>query len=507
MRSRPIRPTFVAIALGLTVLLVAMLTFEAVSTARYHRATAERVLADYAALGAESVAARIEGFLASRFSGMLMAIGDPSSPMLRSRAELARALSGPSRDALLRAGRIIRIDRRRDPPELSGGPFALGEADSILDRALSGTRSLPGYAYFGLAWLGGGTELLAYQPARDGGLAGAVIYPRDSLVALVRPMLAGVPVLPASLTKGADVDSGIGVRLVGGGGTLVDRRFDPGTPFIATHPLSPMFGNLAVEVSLRESLAPKLIIGGLPRSRIPISLALLGLTMVVLGAAAYQLRRERELGRLREDFVASVSHELRTPLAQIRLFAETLRLGRVRSEAEGARSLSIVEHEAKRLEHLVENLLHFSNAEQGRLTIHLEPTDLTALVEQVVTDFAPLSERAECTIALDASPRIEANVDRAAVRQILLNLLDNAVKYGPARQTVTVRLCRHQSGLRLTVEDRGAGVPDEAKALVWERFWRSETAPESGSRSFEIWWRSTAARRRSRTDPRTARGS
>ena len=84
-----------------------------------------------------------------------------------------------------------------------------------------------------------------------------------------------------------------------------------------------------------------------------------------------QLRRESELARLRSDFIASVSHELRTPLAQVRMFAETLLLGRVRSEEERLRSLQIVDQEARRLTHLVENILQFSRAE--REAIRLAP--------------------------------------------------------------------------------------------------------------------------------------
>src|SRR5439155_1054094 len=80
--------------------------------------------------------------------------------------------------------------------------------------------------------------------------------------------------------------------------------------------------------------------------------------------AGVQLRREYELARLRTDFVSGVSHELRTPLAQIRMFSETLLLGRVRSEEEGRRSLEIIDQEARRLTHLVENLLHFSRSER-----------------------------------------------------------------------------------------------------------------------------------------------
>ena len=208
-------------------------------------------------------------------------------------------------------------------------------------------------------------------------------------------------------------------------------------------------------MSLSESLAPALIIGGLPRSRVPLLVALLLLTVALTIAAGDQLRRELELSRLRDDFVSSVSHELRTPLAQIRMFAETLRLGRVRSRDEGERSLAIVENEARRLEHLVENLLHFSRAERRQLQIRTESTNLTSLVQEIVAEFVPLAARSESTIVLELEPDVLTHADPSAIRQIVLNLLDNAVKYGRVGQAITVRLSATSTCIRLEIEDQG----------------------------------------------------
>jgi signal transduction histidine kinase len=175
-----------------------------------------------------------------------------------------------------------------------------------------------------------------------------------------------------------------------------------------------------------------------------------------------------------------VSHELRTPLAQIRMFAETLRLGRVRSPEEGERSLAIVENEARRLEHLVENLLHFSRAERRELHIRTESTNLTSLVQEIVAEFVPLATRTASTFVLELTPDVRTHVDPSAIRQIVLNLLDNAVKYGRAGQAITVRLSSTADVIRLEIEDQGAGITAHERARVWERFWRSESAREAG---------------------------
>jgi signal transduction histidine kinase len=195
-------------------------------------------------------------------------------------------------------------------------------------------------------------------------------------------------------------------------------------------------------------------------------------TMGLVTAALLQLRREFELARLRSDFVASVSHELRTPLAQIRLFAETLRLGRVRSEEEGRRSLEIIDQEAGRLTHLVENVLHFSRAERRGVHLSLAPVDLDALVRAVVHAFAPLAAAREVKLVQEIEPEVKASVDPAAVRQMLINLLDNAVKYGPCGQTVTVGMKISGRAAELRVEDQGPGIEPADRARIWERFFR-----------------------------------
>jgi signal transduction histidine kinase len=235
-----------------------------------------------------------------------------------------------------------------------------------------------------------------------------------------------------------------------------------------------------VEVDLAEHIAPSLVVGGLPRSRVPLLVVLLLMSVGLMVAAGDQLRREVALARLREDFVSSVSHELRTPLAQIRMFAETLRLGRVRTPAEGDRSLGIIENEARRMEHLVENLLHFSRAERGALQVTAVPTSLSSLLHDITGEFAPLAERTGSRIALHAQTGITANVDPSALRQAMLNLLDNAVKYGRAGQVIGVRLTASRGVARIEVDDEGNGIAAAERESVFDRFTRGEAARGAG---------------------------
>jgi signal transduction histidine kinase len=163
------------------------------------------------------------------------------------------------------------------------------------------------------------------------------------------------------------------------------------------------------------------------------------------------------------------------------MFAEMLRLGWVRSDDERQRSVAIIDQEARRLSHLVENILQFSRAERLAPRVSLEALELTALVNEVVESFAPLAAARGVTVRTAHSGDVVARGDRDALRQVLLNLLDNAVKYGPAGQTITAGTRMTADGrVQVWVDDQGAGIPARDKARVWEPFRRLDRAVEAG---------------------------
>jgi signal transduction histidine kinase len=221
-------------------------------------------------------------------------------------------------------------------------------------------------------------------------------------------------------------------------------------------------------------MADKLVIGGLPRSRLPLLLVLVGLSAGLVVVALVQLRREYELARLRADFISSISHELRTPLAQVRMFAETLLLGRVRTDGERRRSLEIIDQEARRLTHLVENVLQYSRSERHLSRLSPERTDLALEVREAVEAFAPIAQARRVAVVTHLEDDIVAIVDRGALRQTLINLLDNAVKYGPPGQTVSVVLDRLDGHARITLDDEGPGIAPAERERIWEPFYRLE---------------------------------
>ncbi|MEJ2207241.1 MAG: HAMP domain-containing sensor histidine kinase, partial [Gemmatimonadota bacterium] len=237
---------------------------------------------------------------------------------------------------------------------------------------------------------------------------------------------------------------------------------------------------LTTSVTVNPDLAETLVIGGLPRSRLPLALVLLILTAGLVAGALFQLRREAELSRLRADFVSGVSHELRTPLAQIRMFAETLLLGRVRSQEEHTRSLEIIANESRRLTHQVENILLYSRGERRELRADVVPTAVSSVVQEVAEAFEPLATKAQCRLDVHVEDGLVAAADGGLLRQALLNLLDNAVKYGASGGTIRLAARRDVSGRAvITVEDRGPGVPLRDRSRIFEPYFRMADHRES----------------------------
>jgi signal transduction histidine kinase len=236
-----------------------------------------------------------------------------------------------------------------------------------------------------------------------------------------------------------------------------------------------------VTAALDPDAAGTLVIGGLPRSRLPFIYGLVVLGVVLIAVALIQVRRELELARLRGDFVSGVSHELRTPLAQIRMFAETLSLGRVRNSEESKRSIEIILQESQRLSQLVDNVLCFSRVERDMVTMHPEKVHVRRVIEGLADGLQPLARARHATLRVSIDSEIPAVVDIGVVRQILVNLIDNALKYGPSGQVVTVRAQRQGLALCISVDDEGPGVAREDAERIWMPFWRGQGSAQGGS--------------------------
>jgi signal transduction histidine kinase len=281
--------------------------------------------------------------------------------------------------------------------------------------------------------------------------------------------------LPPSLISGLPADSVLAITVTDPQGRPVyrSRASFPGA-FVGIDTIERGSGGLVVQVALMPQVADRLVVGGLPRSQLPLLVGLFLLTCGLVAVALHQIRRQQELARLRTDFVSGVSHELRTPLAQIRLFAELLHTGTLRSEEEREHSARVVDQEARRLTYLVENVLSFSRADRRANRVSPEPTDIEEELSGALEMFEPVAAARGVELRAELAPGVVAPVDRGALRQVVLNLLDNAVKYGPEGQTVAVGSAMAPNGLRIWVEDEGKGVPAEERDRIFEPYHRLE---------------------------------
>ena len=180
---------------------------------------------------------------------------------------------------------------------------------------------------------------------------------------------------------------------------------------------------------------------------------------------------------MKADFVSNFSHELRTPLASIRVFGEFLKLGRVRDTEKIHEYGEYIETESRRLTQLINNILDFSKIESGLKTYRFEEADLKCLIEETLKLFEVRLEQSGFHIAFEApaEPLPPAMLDRDAISQAFINLLDNAVKYSGGSKEITVRIGRTEDRLTISVIDRGVGIERDEWDKIFEKFYRVST--------------------------------
>jgi two-component system phosphate regulon sensor histidine kinase PhoR len=186
------------------------------------------------------------------------------------------------------------------------------------------------------------------------------------------------------------------------------------------------------------------------------------------------ITQRRRLEVLRRDFVANASHELKTPVAAVRVLAETLLTALPDDPEAGRRFAERIGREAERLDVLVRDLLDLSRVERG--TLDVEPVDLVGLAKEMVGGYGDLAEERRIKLHSELRPQLSMRGDRAQLGLLLSSLLDNALRYTPARGTVCVRLDGAESRAVIQVSDTGQGIPAGELSRVFERFYRVDKA-------------------------------
>jgi signal transduction histidine kinase len=198
------------------------------------------------------------------------------------------------------------------------------------------------------------------------------------------------------------------------------------------------------------------------------------LIIIGLVLTKHIVSKEVALAKLKSDFVSNVSHELRTPLALIRLYAETLELGRITTKEKKHEYYKIIRKESERLTGLINNILDFSRIEAGRKEYEFRETDIADLVRNTLDSYRYQIEQQGFTLKEEIDESLPSVcVDREAIARALLNLMNNALKYSPSEKFLRVKLYRENGSVKLEVEDHGIGITSREQTKIFEKFYRT----------------------------------
>ncbi len=304
--------------------------------------------------------------------------------------------------------------------------------------------------------------LLGWQRMADGAIRGVELE--------TATLLSRLPEIFASLRDPAmwlALRNGEGEVLVQSGGAA-----EAPVPIGIVAPLTPELPHweiVGARLNTHAARRPMLLAAWLLLSLVLAALVSGGL-LLARDAAAQRRDALRKTG-----FVSSVSHELKTPLTSIRLYAELLRDGRVSEVPKQGKYLNVIVTESERLTRLVNNVLDFSRMEQGRRRYAIESADLARIVREVAEAQRDRLGAAGLALVLTGCDApVSLPVDRDAVEQVLVNLLDNAAKYAAGGGEVAVALHARPDGADITVEDRGPGIAPPHRKRLFEAFYRAE---------------------------------
>jgi len=228
----------------------------------------------------------------------------------------------------------------------------------------------------------------------------------------------------------------------------------------------------------QEKVSSEVSIGTLrPRSFAVTAASVRGESSAGAVLVLHDISELRRLERVRQDFVANVSHEFRTPLTAIQGFAETLLDGALEDRENRQRFVGIIRDHARRLARLTDDLLRLSQIEAGKLELELKPVSVSALIQLCVETTRLQAQQKQLTLAVNCPDNLlNARGDARRLREVLQNLLDNAVQYTPPGGRIEIRAATEDGQVVLSVADTGIGIPQAEQERIFERFYRLDVA-------------------------------
>lgn len=209
----------------------------------------------------------------------------------------------------------------------------------------------------------------------------------------------------------------------------------------------------------------------------------LGLTLLVgaMGIGLYMLvqdvNRKKRMARLRTDFVANVTHELKTPLTSINMFADSILLNRYQSEEDLKKYTRIILKEGEKLKRMVNNILEFSRQENDKVYYELKEENISEIIHQIMEEMDYWLSAHNFEVLLELDEGQYAMVDAEGLKQVLSNLITNAIKFSPEDKRLAIRAYQQGRRVCIDVEDHGVGIPEDQLESIFKKFYRIYDEP------------------------------
>lgn len=484
-KLKGLRTILVGVTLAMIVGGAALALRDAIRSAREQRDAAQRTLDAYAHFASYLFSTRV--YLMARERTVLQAFvklgpDDPWSGPLPPVTVIPAIPDTGEACAHLKSFPIYRF--RLDLPSLAltvVGGTPSSEALHLIRDSIPKLAVSPPIAswHFGYLFLQSKIpEAIAYTPVRDSTGRVLAVYGYRSCYGtydvwdymLVHRIAR---IVPPFLTEGMPTDSILTLSVADAHGRpLYVAPARRGAVVATGTDTIPQLSDIIVKIGLRPRVADRLVVGGLPGSRLPDSFLVLVGSIVLAIATLAMLRREFRLVESREMFLANVSHELRTPLQHILLFVQILRLKRARTDAERDKAIEVIETETQRLIRLADNVLGVVRTSRPRVVVRA--VDAAAIASRAAELCGPLAQARSMTIEVDAVQALAA-ADPESLQQILVNLIDNSVKYGPNGQTIWIGVRTDGNEVQIWVQDSGPGIAPKDRDRVWRPFVRLDT--------------------------------